>query len=129
MKTPLQSEFDSAHLLSNSNSPVIMAIVGVGSRSSPIVIDDDDDDDPIPPKAKAYSSSSSTMKGTPPPHQSTLADIAQAPDTTPARQEKPDQLTSGKGYSILTRMGYKPGHGLGVNLEGIRTLSSFLLSG
>lgn len=110
-----------------SNSPV-MAIVGMGSRSSPIVIDDDDDEDPTPPKSKADSSSSSSVKGTPP-QQSTPADIAPARDTTPARQENPDQLKSGKGYSILVRMGYKPGYGLGVNFEGIRTLSSFLLGG
>ena len=129
MKSPLlrELEFDSAlrHLLSNSP---IMAVVGMGSRSSPIVIDDDDDDRPIPPKVKANSSLSSSVKATPP-QQSTPADIAPARDTTPTRQENPDQLTSGKGYSILIRMGYKPGHGLGVNLEGIRTLSSFLLGG
>ena len=106
-----------------------MAIVGIGSRSSPIVIDDDDDDDsPIPPRAKARSSSSSSVKGTPP-KQSTPADIAPARDTTSTRQEKPDQLTTGKGYSILLGMGYKPGYGLGVNLEGIRALLSFLLGG
>lgn len=109
-----------------------MVVVGMGSRSSPIVIDDDDDDDDdvvlISPKAKANPSSSSLVKGTPP-RQSTPADITPARDTTPARQENPDQLRSGKGYSILVRMGYKPGHGLGVNLEGICTLSSFLLGG
>jgi hypothetical protein len=106
-----------------------MAIVGMGSRSSPIVIDDDDDDDgPIPPKAKADPSSSLSVEGTPP-QQSSPADIAPARDTTPARQENPDQLRSGIGYSILVRMGYKPGYGLGVNFEGIRTLSSFLLGG
>jgi len=119
-----------------------MAVVGMGSRSSPIVIDDDDDDDgpividdsdsdgPIPPKAKAGSSSSSSVKRTPPLQSTpTPADIAPARDTTPVRQENPDQLRNGKGYSILIRMGYKPGFGLGVNLEGIRTLSSFLLGG
>jgi hypothetical protein len=106
-----------------------MAVVGMGSRSSPIVIDDDDDDDgPIPPKAKANSSSSSFLKETPP-QQSTPADIAPARDTTPVRQENPGQLRSGKGYSMLIRMGYKPGYGLGVNLEGIHALSSFLLGG
>ncbi len=100
-----------------------MAIVGIGSRSSPIVIDDDDDDDdgPTPPRAKSDSSSSSSVKEIPP--QQSIR------DTTPARQEKPDQLKSGKGYSMLVRMGYKPGYGLGVNLEGIRTLSAFLLGG
>jgi hypothetical protein len=105
-----------------------MAVVGVGSRSSPIVIDDDDDDDPIPLKTKAASSSSTFVKGTAP-QQSTPTDIALTRDTTPARQEKPNQLTNGIGYSMLVRMGFKPGHGLGVNLEGIRTLSSFLLGG
>ena len=105
-----------------------MAVVGVGSRSSPIIIDDDEDDAPIPLKAKAVASSSSLVKGTPP-QKSTPADIAPVRDTTPARQENPDQITSSKGYSILVRMGYKPGYGLGVNFEGIRTLSSFLLGG
>jgi len=103
-----------------------MTIVGIGSRSSPIIIDDDDG--PIPPKVKAGSSSLSSVKGTPP-QQSILADMVPARDTTPARQENPDQLRSGKGYSILIRMGYKPGCGLGANLEGIRSLSPFLLGG
>lgn len=106
-----------------------MAVIGMGSRSSPIVIDDDDDDDsPIPPKVKATSSSSSSVKGKPA-QRSTPTDIAPARDTTPAKQVNPDQLKSGKGYSILMRMGYKPGYGLGVNLEGIRSISSFVLGG
>lgn len=120
-----RAETDGTVLL--SNSPV-MAVVGMGSRSSPIVIDDDEDDAPIPLKAKPDASSSSSVKGTPL-QKSTPADTALARDTTPARQEKPDQITSGKGYSILVRMGYKPGYGLGVNFEGISTLSSFLLGG
>lgn len=105
-----------------------MAVVGMGSRSSPIVIDDDDDDIPIPPKVKATSSSSSSVKGKQP-QRSAPAGIAPARDTTPVRQVNLDQLKSGKGYSILTRMGYKPGYGLGVNLEGIRALPSFVLGG
>jgi hypothetical protein len=103
-----------------------MAVGGIGSRSSPIVIDDDDDDGLPPPRAKVDSNLSTSPKETPP-QQSILADIARAWDPTPTRQE--NQLTSGKGYSILIRMGYKPGHGLGVNLEGIRSLSAFLLGG
>ena len=102
-----------------------MVVVGIGSRSSPIVIDDSDDDSPILLEARAVSSSSTLVKGTPP----QPADVARPRATTPARQAKPDQLKSGIGYSILARMGYKPGYGLGVNLEGIRTLSSFLLGG
>ena len=162
METPL---FDSAPTQTDKHLPStspVMAIVGMGSRSSPIVIDDDGDDCPIPLKVKATSSSSSSVKGKPcsspividdddhygpippkvkadpsllssvkgtPPQQSAPADIAPARDTTPARQEKPDQLKSGKGYSMLIRMGYRPGYGLGVNLEGICNLSSSLLGG
>jgi hypothetical protein len=104
-----------------------MALGGIGSRTSPIVIDDDDDDDGLPPpRAKVDSKSSTSLKETPP-QLSILADMVEARDSTPARKE--NQLTSGKGYSILVRMGYKPGHGLGVNLEGIRSLSAFLLGG
>jgi hypothetical protein len=100
-----------------------MAFGGIGSRSSPIVIDDDDDGLP-PPSATVDSSSPSTSpKDTPP----QVVDLTKAWDPTPARQE--NQLRTGKGYSILVRMGYKPGYGLGMNLEGIRPLSASLLGG
>jgi hypothetical protein len=44
---------------------------------------------------------------------------AQVP--TPAIPEESDGLKSNIGYSILVRMGYKPGLGLGMNLEGNRS--------
>ena len=97
-----------------------MAVRGTGSRCSPMVIDDDDDALP-PPRARVDSISSTLPKDTPP------QILAEARDPTPARQENPDRLKSGKGYSILIRMGYKPGYGLGMNLEGIRPLPAFLL--
>jgi hypothetical protein len=93
-----------------------MAVCGIGSRSSPIVIDDDDDDGLPPPGAKIDSNTSTSPTKATPPQQPIPADLAGAWDPTPARRE--NQLTSGKGYSILVRMGYKPGHGLGMNLEG-----------
>jgi G-patch domain len=101
-----------------------MAFGGIGSRSSPIVIDDDDDDALPLPSARVDSSSSTLPKDCTPPQP---VDLTEAWDPTPARQE--NQLRTGKGYSILVRMGYKPGYGLGVNLEGIRPLSASLLCG
>ena len=100
-----------------------MAFGGIGSRSSPIVIDDDDDDGLPTPSAKVDSSLSKLPKDTPP----QAVDLTEAWDPTLARQE--NQLRTGKGYSILVRMGYRPGYGLGVNLEGIPPLSPSLLCG
>jgi hypothetical protein len=102
-----------------------MAVRGLGTRTSPIVIDDDDDDG-LPPPCINVDSSPSTSPKTPPP-QPIPADTAEAWDPTPASQV--NQIKGGKGYSILVRMGYKPGYGLGVNLEGICPLSAFLLGG
>ena len=131
MRTPLRLfGFRSAPALrQTSDSPSrhspAMAFGGIGSRSSPIVIDDDDDDDALPlPSARVDSSSSTLPKDSTPPQP---VDLTEAWDPTPARQE--NQLRTGKGYSILVRMGYKPGYGLGVNLEGIRPLSVSLLCG
>lgn len=103
-----------------------MAVRGVGTRSSPIVIDDDDDGPP-PPRPEVDSSPSTSPKT--PPQQSIAADTAEAWDPTPAASGQENQIRNGKGYSILVRMGFKPGYGLGVNLEGIRSLSPFLLGG
>ncbi len=44
----------------------------------------------------------------------------------PANPEEFDRLKNSIGYSILVRMGYKPGLGLGMNLEGNRPLSASL---
>jgi G-patch domain len=102
---------------------------GTGSRSSPIVIDDDDDKDQ-PQRNKVRSGPFAAHTETPPHvHGSVIANNAKARDSIPTGQEEPDQLRNGIGYSILIRMGYKPGHGLGVNLEGNRPLSAILLGG
>lgn len=100
--------------------------IGIGSRSSPIIIDDDDDDLP-PPRAPVDPSSSTLPAKTL--QEPIFTDTANVRDPAPARQENPDQLRNGIGYSILVRMGYKPGYGLGMNLEGIRPLQAILLGG
>ncbi|KAI9441677.1 hypothetical protein H4582DRAFT_1934198 [Lactarius indigo] len=92
-----------------------MAIRGIGSRSSPIVIDDDDiigQSSPI----TVNSGSSSSRSVTPP--QGSLG-MVKAQDPVPANPEEFHRLKNSIGYSILVRMGYKPGHGLGMNLEGV----------
>jgi G-patch domain len=104
---------------------------GTGSRSSPIVIDDDDDKDQ-PPRNKVKSGPFTALPKTPPHalvQSSVFANITKSRDSIPARRDKSDQSKNGVGYSILVRMGYKPGRGLGVNLEGIRPLSAILLGG
>jgi G-patch domain len=103
---------------------------GTGSRSSPIVIDDDDDDKRQPPRNKVKSGPFTALTKTPPHVQSSVvANIVKSRDSISARRDESDQLRNGVGYSILVRMGYKPGRGLGVNLEGIRLLSAILLGG
>ncbi|KAH9036158.1 hypothetical protein EDB85DRAFT_2143297 [Lactarius pseudohatsudake] len=92
-----------------------MTIRGIGSRSSPIVIDDDDDiGQPSPITVNSGSSSSRSV--TPP--QGSLG-MVKAQDPVPANPEEFDRLKNSIGYSILVRMGYKPGLGLGMNLEGV----------
>ncbi|KAH9006125.1 hypothetical protein EDB86DRAFT_2871813 [Lactarius hatsudake] len=89
-----------------------MTIRGLGSRSSPIVIDDDDDiGQPSPITVNSGSSSSRSV--TPP--QGSLGMVK----AVPANPEEFDRLKNSIGYSILVRMGYKPGLGLGMNLEGV----------
>jgi hypothetical protein len=106
---------------------------GTGSRSSPIVIDDDDDDKHQPPRNKVKSGPFIALTKTPPhahvQSSAVFANIAKAPDSIPTRRDESEQLRNGVGYSILVRMGYKPGRGLGMNLEGIRPLSAILLGG
>lgn len=116
-----------AHSFQPFNFPAMVAR-GVGSRSSPIIIDDDDDSSQIPSRTKV-NPNSSTLPAKTPPQESIVADTPQAQDPIPPRRQHPDQSRNGIGYSILVRMGYKPGHGLGVNLEGIRSLTTFLLGG
>jgi hypothetical protein len=103
---------------------------GTGSRSSPIVIDDDDDDKDQPLRNKVKSGPFAAHKDTPPYTQNTVfANSAKTRDSVPARREEQGQLRNGIGYAILVRMGYKPGRGLGVNLEGNRFLAAILLGG
>ena len=52
--------------------------------------------------------------------------MVKAQGPIPANSEESDRLKSNIGYSILVRMGYKPGLGLGMNLEGNRPLSASL---
>ncbi|KAH9174914.1 hypothetical protein EDB89DRAFT_1948551 [Lactarius sanguifluus] len=93
----------------------MMTIKGLGSRSSPIVIDDDDDiGQPSPITVNSGSSSSRSV--TPP--QGSLG-MVKAQDPVPANPEEFNRLKNSIGYSILVRMGYKPGLGLGMNLEGV----------
>jgi len=105
-----------------------MTARGIGSRNSPIIIDDDDDNVPSPSTAKANLNSSTSPTGTTP-QEPIYVDSTETHNPTPARRSPPDPLRSGVGYSILVRMGYKPGRGLGVNLEGICPLTTILLGG
>jgi hypothetical protein len=105
-----------------------MTARGIGSRNSPIIIDDDDDNVPSPSTAKAIPNSSTSPTGTTP-HEPIYVDGVEMHNPTPARRSRPDQVKDGVGYSILVRMGYEPGRGLGVNLEGIRPLTAILLGG
>lgn len=101
---------------------------GIGSRSSPIIIDDDEDNVPPPPTAKVNLNSSTSPTGTTL-QEPIYVESIETHGPTPARRRSPGQVGNGIGYSILVRMGYKPGHGLGVNLEGIRPLTAILLGG
>lgn len=99
-----------------------MTAKGIGSRSSPIVIDDDDDvAQPSPITVSSGSSSSRSMT----PLQESPG-MVKAQDFIPAEPAESNRLKNNIGYSILVRMGYKPGHGLGTNLEGNRPLSASL---
>ena len=105
-----------------------MTARGIGSRISPIIIDDDDDNVPSPPTAKVNLNSSTSPTGTTP-QEPIYIDSIEMPNPTPARRKSPERLRKGIGYSILVRMGYKPGRGLGMNLEGICPLTAILLGG
>ena len=95
-----------------------MTARGIGSRSSPIVIDDDDDI--AQPSPITVDSGSSSSRSVTPPQES--FGLVKRQDTVPANPEESDRLQNTIGYSILVRMGYKPGLGLGMNLEGNRSL-------
>ncbi|KAI0251173.1 hypothetical protein BJV78DRAFT_1213202, partial [Lactifluus subvellereus] len=87
---------------------------------SQLAYNNDDDDDKVQPQRNKVNLGPSTVHTETPPHvqESVFANVAKARDSIPARREESEQSGNGIGYSILVRMGYKPGHGLGVNLEG-----------
>lgn len=95
---------------------------GIGSRSSPIVIDDDDDI--AHPSPITVDSGSSSPRSVTPPQESLGMVKTQHP--IPVNKRRSDALKSNIGYSMLVRMGYKPGLGLGMNLEGNRSLKASL---
>jgi hypothetical protein len=102
-----------------------MTVHGIGSRTSPIIVDDEDDD--ITPPSRASTSTSPPKT----PQEPIDVDSIEVRNTTrsKSKQGPSGQLKNGIGYSILVRMGYKPGHGLGVNLEGIRPFTTTHLGG
>jgi len=104
-----------------------MTFRGIGSLTSPIIIDEDDDI--LPPSRAKVNPNTSTSPPKAPPQGPIDVDSIEVPSTTSSRRGPSDQLKKGIGYSILVRMGYKPGHGLGVNLEGIRPVTTILLGG
>lgn len=108
-----------------------MTFRGIGSRTSPIIIDEDDDI--LPPSRAKVNPNTSTSPPKAPPQEPIDVDSIEAPSTnsstTSSRRGPSDQSKNGIGYSILVRMGYKPGYGLGVNLEGIRSVTTILLGG
>jgi hypothetical protein len=99
-----------------------MTAHGIVSRTSPIIVDDDDDDLISPSRASTSTSPPKT------PQEPIDVDSIEVRNTThsKSKQGPSGQLKNGIGYSILVRMGYKPGHGLGVNLEGIRPLQPLI---
>ncbi|KAF8270470.1 hypothetical protein EI94DRAFT_774029 [Lactarius quietus] len=99
----------------SSRPSTTMTARGIGSRSSPIVIDDDDDI--AQPSPITVDSGSSSSRSVTPPQES--LSMVKAQDPIPAKPEESNRLKNNIGYSILVRMGYKPGQGLGVNLEGV----------
>jgi G-patch domain len=105
-----------------------MTFRGIGSLTSPIIIDEDDDI--LPPSRAKVNPNSSTPPPKAPPQEPIDVDSIEVPSTTSSSRRGPSgQLKKGIGYSILVRMGYKPGLGLGVNLEGIRPVTTILLGG
>jgi hypothetical protein len=104
-----------------------MIVRGIGSRTSPIVIEDDDDDTMTSSRTKVNPNASTSPPKTP--QEQIDVDNIRLQNTTSSRRAPSDPPKNGIGYSILVRMGYKPGHGLGVNLEGIRLLTTILLGG
>lgn len=86
-------------------------LYGTGSASSPIVIDDSDDDGagdavPVPHSEdacrRAHTQDASHIPGI----------------NSPLPMEKTCALY-GRGYSIMLRMGFEPGRGLGTKLDGV----------
>ena len=104
-----------------------MTFRGIGSLTSPIIIDEDDDI--LPPSRAEVNTNASTSLPKAPPQEPIDVDSVELLSTTSSGRGPSDRLKKGIGYSILVRMGYKPGHGLGVNLEGIRPVITILLGG
>ncbi|KAI0322924.1 hypothetical protein OF83DRAFT_1091355 [Amylostereum chailletii] len=77
------------------------AFTGAGTSSSPILIEDSDDE---------------RVGGTP--RRSSLLIPALSQQTIRPRIEKEDPIVGGKGHDMVMRMGFQPGSGLGLNLEG-----------
>ncbi|TFY81958.1 hypothetical protein EWM64_g2056 [Hericium alpestre] len=111
-----------------------MTARGTGSLNSPIVIDDSDDDSIDAHLVAQQLQPASLAPSPPPPDTSPTGKFSQEDpkDTTPPPPPPPPPhnksssveasgraITDGKGYDILVRMGYKPGFGLGPQLEGL----------
>ncbi|KAA1472479.1 hypothetical protein DENSPDRAFT_183393 [Dentipellis sp. KUC8613] len=101
-----------------------MAAYGLGSCSSPIVIEDSDDEAADDLAVAEELRPDSPGQPTPSPPR-TLSD-QESPDwvaeSSASKSTREDQtckgIKAGKGYQLLVRMGFRPGYGLGPQLEG-----------
>ncbi|KIJ61584.1 hypothetical protein HYDPIDRAFT_31189 [Hydnomerulius pinastri MD-312] len=98
-----------------------MVVRGAGSISSPIVISDDEDEAVVESQLKAVDSDSSLLA------EADDLEEATPPDVNPPYEglspNVRDVHTSSSvaktvGYSMALRMGFRPGHGLGLQLDG-----------
>ncbi|THH21172.1 hypothetical protein EW146_g356 [Bondarzewia mesenterica] len=121
-----------------------MITYGIGSSQSPIVIDDSDDES-ADARLVAQQLQPTSAAPSPSPRQLARGLEGRDDDTinkdtvfvddwehekyatvggdrvvlTEDWMEDDDMIKESKGYNILLRMGYQPGHGLGPNLEGL----------
>ncbi|KAG6334964.1 hypothetical protein ID866_4120 [Astraeus odoratus] len=100
-----------------------MTLRGVGSISSPIIISDDEDEAFVESQLTAESSSLNsagvhdlTERTAPLGH--TLPTLCAHPATTGDLRAVPSEIAKSVGYSMALRMGFRPGHGLGFQLDG-----------